>query len=682
MDVFEEPELQGRLLWSEVFGDAGADEVVHIHAGQRVIIDEDIDVEGIIVEGLLRAQDRQDLHVSTDWMLMFDGGDFRVGTPRNPFDHDFTLELTGDNPDRDLNLRENIGIRVTDNDAFLMAMGEGSTINIHGRDAEKTSWTQLDATANAGSRVITVAEPTGWEVGDQIAIASSTGNMNHAEEHVIRRISEDGTRIWLEDRLAHRHYGEVETYDNGERGRDRVEWDLDLRAEVGLLSRNVTITGDENADRDQIGGHVMAMMDASMRISGTEFTKMGQADELGRYAAHWHMLGDGSGQYIENSSFHHTYNKGLTVHSTDNTRIENNVIYHHIGHGIYLEDGSETGTQILDNLVFSTFKSDSPENRAPVPTDATDATSIWVAHPNNTIIGNHAAGSEGTAIWVFPEGRDGSRSEMSSRRDPDGDWGDLVVRDNTVHSSRLGFFIDGEVGDDERVSQGNMGNDESILIEDMTAYHITGNDRGAVWIRTNNATIDNFMGADNAESIFITNDNLVQDSLIVARSEGNGEEDTRRNGDVRPVTGVRVYRTGGGAIDDSHFVGFDNDGDTAIGLRLTDVENRPTYVRGVTFEDTAREEQFAWFAKENARANNIRTEDHNQGARLRVTPQDAENILYDLDGSLTGERGTELTPNNPGGRGIDRDRGWESWSQSMDRVPSWDQVLDRLFDWR
>ena len=40
---------------------------------------------------------------------------------------------------------------IEDNNAFLMARGEGSRIEIHAADAAKDSWTQIDTTAEAGS---------------------------------------------------------------------------------------------------------------------------------------------------------------------------------------------------------------------------------------------------------------------------------------------------------------------------------------------------------------------------------------------------------------------------------------------------------------------------------------------------------------------------------------------------
>ncbi|MEO0540171.1 MAG: hypothetical protein AAFZ80_04800, partial [Cyanobacteria bacterium P01_A01_bin.105] len=69
---------------------------------------------------------------------------------------------------------------ITNNDAFLLAMGDGASIEIHVDDADKESWTQLASTADAGDTTLTFTDPTGWEVGDRIAIASTDFDMNQA----------------------------------------------------------------------------------------------------------------------------------------------------------------------------------------------------------------------------------------------------------------------------------------------------------------------------------------------------------------------------------------------------------------------------------------------------------------------------------------------------------------------
>jgi len=136
------------------------------------------------------------------------------------------------------------GMVITDNNAFLMAMGEGSRIEIHAADADKESWTQIDETANEGDTSITLSESTSWKVGDKIAIASTGFDTNEAEERTITAISADGKTITFDEPLEHSHFGEVETHNNGKTGDEFQSWEMDRRRQCrGRLRR--PYNGDE-----------------------------------------------------------------------------------------------------------------------------------------------------------------------------------------------------------------------------------------------------------------------------------------------------------------------------------------------------------------------------------------------------------------------------------------------------
>lgn len=70
-----------------------------------------------------------------------------------------------------------------------------------------------------------------------------------------------------------------------------------------------------------------------------EFEQMGQAFQLGRYAIHWHMHGDVSGQYVRGCALHRSHNRAVTLHATHNALIKDNVAYDIAGHAFFLEDG-------------------------------------------------------------------------------------------------------------------------------------------------------------------------------------------------------------------------------------------------------------------------------------------------------------------------------------------------------
>lgn len=65
--------------------------------------------------------------------------------------------------------------------------------------------------------------------------------------------------------------------------------DVDMRAEVGLLTRNVKIQGEMMGQNDTFGGHTKAIEGfKSYNVEYAELVNMGQ-DILGKYPIHYHM---------------------------------------------------------------------------------------------------------------------------------------------------------------------------------------------------------------------------------------------------------------------------------------------------------------------------------------------------------------------------------------------------------
>ena len=518
------------------------------------------------------------------------------------------------------------GMIIQNNNAFLMAMGEGSRIEIHAADAAKQSWTQIDATAAAGATQITLAEDTGWAIGDKIAIASSGFDMDEAEERVIVGVSADGKTITLDSALEHTHFGEIETYDNGLQGADRQSWDLDMRAEVALLSRNVTIQGDADSSQDGYGGHTMVMNGAEMHIDGAEFTQMGQKGLLGKYALHWHMLGDATGQYVTNTSIHETYNKGMTIHGTQNAWVENNAIYNTIGHTYYFEDGSEFGNVLMNNLGMNTYRTESVE-AGPIGSDHTAVSTYWVTNPNNHLIDNHAAGSERAGFWILSQDHTEGASAESGLYD------DYVPRaqtpgqwvGNTSHSNgRDGIFI-GRQFDEEtgEAATGDRKLEEQYQITDFTTYK---NEDFGLWVRNGTGSWDDIKVADSAKGARFWGLNDLEDSLIVGRS-GNYE---KHGSDV--FHGWELYDQAS-HFEDVHFDGFDGALDAAIANHSGFGRSSNNSVSGLTFGDGAPEQSFFRGKVFSTFQDGLR----DNGGSLA-------GALYDLDGSLMGEAGAVITP--------------------------------------
>jgi len=122
-------------------------------------------------------------------------------------------------------------------------------------------------------------------------------------------------------------------------------------------------------------------------------TNVGQAFKVGRYAVHFHMIGAVHNSYATGCSTHEGLNRAFTIHGTHYLRISKNVVYGVKGHNIFIEDAAETKNIMSYNLIMKTMRSMSLLN-----TDSTPG-SFWITHPDNSFIGNHAAGSDRYAYW-------------------------------------------------------------------------------------------------------------------------------------------------------------------------------------------------------------------------------------------------------------------------------------------
>jgi hypothetical protein len=144
---------------------------------------------------------------------------------------------------------------------------------------------------------------------------------------------------------------------------------VDERAPVALLSRNIRLTAKiegKDAANHHWGGETRSLMGfKEVSIQGVEMQKFGK-DQLGSYPIHFHIDGNVStAPLVDSNSIDHSYNKCVTVHSTQNLTISNTVCVRAVGHLFYQEIGDETGITFQHNLgvgamsnSFDIYKSD------------------------------------------------------------------------------------------------------------------------------------------------------------------------------------------------------------------------------------------------------------------------------------------------------------------------------------
>lgn len=572
---------------------------------------------GLQVDGSLSFAEKN-LQLTSDWIVVH--GTFRVGKETDPFQQRAVITLSGDDPSVD-----------------VMGMGTsvlgvmGGKLDMHGRDV--VSWTSLGATAQPGDSEIVLQESPSWKAGDRIVLASTDYWSSHDEERTVTWVS--GKTVELDRPLDYQHWGTVQSY--GENS-------VDERAEVGLLTRNIVVRGDADSPTDGFGGHMMVMSGGRARIEGVEFANMGQRNELRRYPVHFHMDGSAPDSYLKESAIHHSFNRCVTVHGTNELLVKDNVCFDHLGHGFFLEDGAERRNAFIGNLGLGTHEVED----GLLPTDENPAT-FWITNPDNTFRDNVAAGSDGFGFWfALPEHPTGlsHADTLWPSRTPLREFSGNVAHSNGSRGLNVddGPDENGNVDSTYYSPIADPADSDSAPVvasfEDFTAY--MNRDRG-VWLRGENHVVTGATLADNrAGATFASDESFLEHSFVVGETANMGTtepwEDAGFGGRALPffwesdaqVVGFEFY-DGRVGVSDTTFAGF---------------QSNP--VRGSGALGYLDEDAFSIHPKNFAE--NVDFIDSNRVYMADPVPGldgDMSKVFVDRDGSVTGVAGSTVVANNP-----------------------------------
>jgi len=350
-----------------------------------------------------------------------------------------------------------------------------------------TSWVRLGHDLNGGETQIVVDRDVSksWAVGDNIVVSTTDYLPGHSEElQIVSFDPQNATKINVtalnspNGKIQWPHNGTK--YDLKAKGiPDRVAPDgpigptddpnlpagngrlVDTRAAVALLTRNIRIvsgcdkagqpfpapnkdcTGADASTSYYFGGHTIARQGfAQYQVQGVEFYQLGQGGRIMHYPVHFHMArktpqlsgqSGFTGTYIKDSSVWDSMTRWYTIHATQGVVLGRNVGYKSIGHGYYLEDGTETDNQFYSNLgIFARAAVDNAQNERKVPgilaggyvtqpgknedpdlvpftSDADHPTLFWITNGWNDFQYNMAAGANtcGVCYWLVPAGNSG-----------------------------------------------------------------------------------------------------------------------------------------------------------------------------------------------------------------------------------------------------------------------------------
>ncbi len=305
---------------------------------------------------------------------------------------------------------------------------------------------------------------------DQIVVTTTDYLPGHSDKLTVSKVV--GNTVTFTDSVKWDHRGTkflIKSRLGDEKARflkagmdpDLIENGAELRAAVALLTRSIRIVsaGDTPcttfdkpiADKKEcpdpqivpgnyyFGAHTVFRQGfKQIQIQGVEFADLGQGGKLGHYPLHFHMARKvPTDTFIKDSTINESMTRWIVLHSTQGVLLQRNVGYKSIGHGFYLESGTETDNKFYSNLgIFSRAAVENAQNPRKVPgilaytannqfqpnkekppkttdlpgdpfpwrTDFQHPTVFWITNGWNEFVGNMAAGAGacGAAYWLIP----------------------------------------------------------------------------------------------------------------------------------------------------------------------------------------------------------------------------------------------------------------------------------------
>ena len=337
------------------------EDLVRVDEGVLVQFDAVSEIDSLEIIGQLEFVTDQDTSLLVTTITVLPSGSLTIGTDDNPVADSVSVNIVF----RDVALQTGTvdapGIDPSQYGNGLLVFGEFTT---HG--ADKTPYIRAISDINRGDTSVTVESvPRDWRVGDRLLLPETAQTaigrngpveLGETEEVTISAIN--GNTIEFTTAVRFDHLG---ISDN--------PFEVERYAHIGNLTRNVVFQSENG---EGVRGHVFLTATAVVDVDNTSFIELGRTraefitndtvidesgqilrigeNQGGRYSFHAHHLStpfELSGSLVEDG-----WRWGITVHNTDDSLIDNNIVYEAAGAGIVTEAGTETGNVFTGNLVI------------------------------------------------------------------------------------------------------------------------------------------------------------------------------------------------------------------------------------------------------------------------------------------------------------------------------------------
>jgi|GEM_PF-392799 len=317
----------------------------------------------------------------------------------------------------------------------VLGVSYGGTLRMFGKkgstlpdnldsDNSGMSWARLEGDVGVEATQLKIDRAVDWEVGDRIVVTTTDYLPGHSEVVEITEVVSATTfKFKLIDQftgmdhskgpgLQYPHNGTLYPLNLPTR-LNISKSNVETRAAVALLSRSIKIVSagsdfnmplptpappamSPNPD-SYFGGHTMVRQGIQeLQIQGVEFYQLGQGGRIGHYPIHLHQTRKvPASTFIRDNSIHDSMTRWITLHGAQGVELSRNVGYMSIGHGFYLEDGTEIDNKLYSNIgILARGALTTPQNPRRVPGILAYAGTVINPDQNNpSLTSNFAIGT-------------------------------------------------------------------------------------------------------------------------------------------------------------------------------------------------------------------------------------------------------------------------------------------------
>eukprot|EP01016_Furgasonia_blochmanni_P030603 TRINITY_DN3178_c0_g3_i6.p1 TRINITY_DN3178_c0_g3~~TRINITY_DN3178_c0_g3_i6.p1 ORF type:complete len:1090 (-),score=393.49 TRINITY_DN3178_c0_g3_i6:117-3386(-) len=408
----------------------------------RLVIDADTPLlNSLEVNGELTIDESRPLTKINAKNIWIRKGIFKVGSKEKPFTNKLEINLHGVKEDPQLTLDSTL----EGGNKILAITGQ---VLLYGAPNDNI-WTRLAQPVKAGDSKVVVVNVDGWKVGDEIVIAPTSIDPNQEEKRVIKAIDAGSKTVTLDAPLKFFHFGAAEPI-SIEKPQGAK---LDMRAEVGLLTRNIQIRSVFESSQPTYGCKIQIaeypegewVRRGQIVFDGVEIQNCGQPDTNNAAVNFEQISKEGEASIVSRSAIHGSNAYHLNILGAQNIVVNNNVFYRSFKNGVRIlasnlvtfTNNLVIGNKVRTSVVFTENVLDQTTAFHVVPQESVQ---------NQLKISNNVVAASEFFAYMLP-GDDCKRTENDK-------WFFL----NTAHSSEYGFVI----------LKGKT--EECVVVSDLTAY--------------------------------------------------------------------------------------------------------------------------------------------------------------------------------------------------------------------